>query len=63
MGLGKTIQCLSLFSRLMEKKVFGPFLVVAPLSTINNWINEGKKWCPKIPMLMYHGSKEDQIDS
>jgi ATP-dependent DNA helicase len=60
MGLGKTIQCLSLFSWLMEKKVFGPFLVVAPLSTINNWINEGKKWCPKIPMLMYHGSKEDR---
>lgn len=38
MGLGKTIQTISLFAYLIEvKKVFGPYLVVVPLSTLSNW--------------------------
>jgi len=37
MGLGKTIMTIALFCYLMEhKKVFGPFLVVVPLTTISN---------------------------
>ena len=39
MGLGKTIQTISLFSYLIEfKKNFGPFMIVVPLTTLNNWI-------------------------
>lgn len=44
MGLGKTIQCIALFSYLYEMGVGGPFLVVAPLSTVPNWVNEFKRW-------------------
>jgi SNF2 family DNA or RNA helicase len=41
MGLGKTIQTISLLCYLIEyKKNFGPFLIVAPLSTIPNWMAE-----------------------
>ena len=40
MGLGKTVQTLGLFAHLRGRKVFGPFLVVAPLSTLPNWVNE-----------------------
>ena len=38
MGLGKTIQTIGLISELMNAfKVTRPFLVSAPLSTIQNW--------------------------
>jgi SNF2 family DNA or RNA helicase len=41
MGLGKTIQTIALLSYLIEyKKNYGPFLIVAPLSTIPNWMAE-----------------------
>ncbi|GEQ66504.1 hypothetical protein JCM33374_g167 [Metschnikowia sp. JCM 33374] len=58
MGLGKTLQCISLYGYLMEHGVKGPFLVVAPLSTVSNWCNEFKKFAPQISVLQYVGSKE-----
>ena len=49
MGLGKTIQAISLVTYLMEfKKVNGPYLVVVPLSTLSNWNNEFEKWAPDV---------------
>ena len=49
MGLGKTIQTIALICYLMEvKNNKGPFLVVVPLSTINNWSLEFEKWAPDI---------------
>jgi SWI/SNF-related matrix-associated actin-dependent regulator of chromatin subfamily A member 2/4 len=57
MGLGKTIQTIALLAYLKEvKKVEGPFLVVAPLSTISNWANEFSKWCPALKTVIYKGS-------
>ena len=38
----------ALFCHLYEMGVSGPFLVVAPLSTIPNWINEFKRFAPKV---------------
>ena len=38
MGLGKTIQSIALLGYLSEtKKIRGPSLVVAPLTTLRNW--------------------------
>jgi len=48
MGLGKTIQSISFLAHLTEQGVAGPFLVVGPLSTLQNWANEFKKWTPSI---------------
>jgi ATP-dependent DNA helicase len=43
MGLGKTIQCIAFLAYLKSKGVWGPFLIVAPLSTLGNWIKEFRK--------------------
>ena len=60
MGLGKTIQTISFLAFLREKGVNGPFLIAAPLSTTSNWVAEFKKWTPKIPVVLYHGSKQER---
>ena len=40
MGLGKTLQTIAFLAFLREKGSFGPFLVVAPVSTLTNWVAE-----------------------
>lgn len=61
MGLGKTIQTISLFAYLIEhKNNEGPFLIVVPLTTINNWMNEFAKWAPKIQCITYKGKKHER---
>ena len=57
MGLGKTIQCIAFLTFLMERGVDGPFLIVAPLSTLSNWQSEMKRFAPTINHLLYHGTK------
>ncbi|CAJ1057681.1 lymphoid-specific helicase [Xyrichtys novacula] len=60
MGLGKTIQCIAHIAMMIEKKVMGPFLVVAPLSTLPNWINEFKHFSPEVSVLLYHGTQAER---
>ena len=60
MGLGKTLQCISLLAYLIEHEVKGPFLVVAPLSTVSNWCMEFEKFAPKLRILRYVGSKDQR---
>ena len=60
MGLGKTVQVIAFFAALYEHRVVGPHLVVAPLSTLSNWAEELKKWCPLLPVTLYHGTKEER---
>ena len=62
MGLGKTIQTISFLAFLREKGIPGPFLVVAPLSTLSNWIEEFQRWTPGIPTVLYHGSPPQRAD-
>ncbi|XP_061820307.1 lymphoid-specific helicase [Nerophis lumbriciformis] len=60
MGLGKTIQCIAHIAMMIEKKVMGPFLVVAPLSTLPNWINEFKRFTPQVSVQLYHGPQSER---
>lgn len=60
MGLGKTIQTIGFLSHLRTKGINGPFLIVGPLSTLSNWMNEFKKFCPNFETVLYHGSKEQR---
>ena len=54
MGLGKTIQTIALISYLMEfKHNNGPYLIIVPLSTLSNWVNEFSKWAPDIIKVIY----------
>ncbi|CAB1326523.1 unnamed protein product [Coregonus sp. 'balchen'] len=55
MGLGKTIQSISLLSEVFGAGVQGPFLVIAPLSTITNWEREFANWTD-MNAIVYHGS-------
>ncbi|ORY86770.1 SNF2 family N-terminal domain-domain-containing protein [Protomyces lactucae-debilis] len=60
MGLGKTLQTIAFLAFLRSKGVMGPFLIAAPLSTIANWVNEVRRFAPEIPVLLYHGSKDER---
>ncbi|XP_034411872.1 chromodomain-helicase-DNA-binding protein 8 isoform X4 [Cyclopterus lumpus] len=55
MGLGKTIQSITLLSEEYGAGVQGPFLVIAPLSTITNWEREFSTWT-NMNAIVYHGS-------
>ena len=59
MGLGKTLQTISLFCLLSEvDKNAGPFLVIAPLSTLLNWKREVERFAPGVPAkLLYPKQK------
>ena len=61
MGLGKTIQVIALFCHLLEKRVAGPYLIVAPLSTIPNWLIEFERFAPQLPVVKYHGKLEERV--
>ncbi|CAN9500135.1 unnamed protein product [Ophioblennius macclurei] len=60
MGLGKTIQCIAHIAMMIEKKVTGPFLVVAPLSTLPNWMKEFQRFTPEVSVLLYHGPQPER---
>ncbi|KAL9100260.1 MAG: hypothetical protein Q9163_004336 [Psora crenata] len=61
MGLGKTLQTLSLIQYLKENRMTAtgaqlrPCLVVCPLSVLNSWMMEAKKWTPDLKALRFHG--------
>lgn len=57
MGLGKTIQSISLITYLIEaKRQSRPYLVIVPLSTLTNWVNEFEKWAPSVKKIVFKGS-------
>lgn len=51
MGLGKTIQTIAFLTYLWTKGTCGPFLVVAPVSTLANWVAEFTKCVYRICLL------------
>uniref|UniRef100_A0A673LQK3 Chromodomain-helicase-DNA-binding protein 8-like n=1 Tax=Sinocyclocheilus rhinocerous TaxID=307959 RepID=A0A673LQK3_9TELE len=55
MGLGKTIQSIALLSEVFAAGIQGPFLIIAPLSTITNWEREFSTWTD-MNAIVYHGS-------
>uniref|UniRef100_A0A8B9F511 DNA helicase n=1 Tax=Amazona collaria TaxID=241587 RepID=A0A8B9F511_9PSIT len=56
MGLGKTIQTISFLSYLFHQhQLYGPFLLVVPLSTLTSWQREFEVWAPEINVVVYIG--------
>ena len=62
MGLGKTVQTIGFLSHLRAKGILGPYLVIGPLSTLSNWVSEFKRWTPSIPVILYHGTKQERAE-
>ncbi|OLY78817.1 putative DNA helicase ino80 [Smittium mucronatum] len=61
MGLGKTVQSISLMAYLAEVHgIWGPFMVVAPSSTLHNWQQEVSKFTPDFKILPYWGTQKDR---
>ncbi|XP_073223338.1 chromatin-remodeling ATPase INO80-like [Cicer arietinum] len=61
MGLGKTIQAMAFLAHLAEEKnIWGPFLVVAPASVLNNWNEELERFCPELKRLPYWGGLSER---
>uniref|UniRef100_A0A4W4H2H3 DNA helicase n=1 Tax=Electrophorus electricus TaxID=8005 RepID=A0A4W4H2H3_ELEEL len=56
MGLGKTIQTISFLNYLFnEHQLYGPFLLVVPLSTLTSWQREIQLWAPQMNVVVYLG--------
>lgn len=56
MGLGKTIQVISFLNYLFHTHLlYGPFLVVVPLSTLAAWQREFAAWAPQMNVVVYLG--------
>ncbi|XP_054645360.1 chromodomain-helicase-DNA-binding protein 1-like isoform X2 [Dunckerocampus dactyliophorus] len=63
MGLGKTCQTISLLvymSGALGTK--GPFLVLSPLSVMENWRNELERFAPSLTVLCYKGDKDRRAE-
>lgn len=61
MGLGKTLQTISLLAYLREfRGITGPHMVIVPKSTLHNWLNEFRRWCPVIKAVKFHGNAEER---
>lgn len=64
MGLGKTIQTLSFISALFHiHELYGPYIIVVPLSTMAAWQREANTWASDINTVIYMGdvSSREQI--
>ncbi|KAL1548505.1 ISWI chromatin-remodeling complex ATPase CHR11 isoform X1 [Salvia divinorum] len=61
MGLGKTLQTISLMGYLHEfRGITGPHMVVAPKSTLGNWMNEIKRFCPVLRAVKFLGNPDER---
>ncbi|KAG2727210.1 hypothetical protein I3760_01G147900 [Carya illinoinensis] len=61
MGLGKTLQTISLLGYLHEfRGITGPHMVVAPKSTLGNWMNEIQRFCPVLRAVKFLGNPEER---
>jgi len=60
MGLGKTIQALALLQKHKEDTEAqggkGTSLIIMPTSLIYNWLNEAKKFTPKLRLMVHTGT-------
>eukprot|EP01059_Diplonema_ambulator_P006056 TRINITY_DN15832_c1_g1_i1.p1 TRINITY_DN15832_c1_g1~~TRINITY_DN15832_c1_g1_i1.p1 ORF type:complete len:370 (+),score=70.26 TRINITY_DN15832_c1_g1_i1:37-1110(+) len=66
MGVGKTLQAISVVSHLVEvgvlKDAAPPALIIVPLSVLQNWVSEFERFAPEVRVLAYSGSKEERAE-
>ena len=56
MGLGKTVQTAAFLQWLKQvHSIPGPFLIVVPLSTVENWKRELESWTD-MNVVVFHGN-------
>ena len=61
-GLGKTLQTIALLGYMVHMRdVKHPHLVLAPKSTLSNWMGEFKRWCPTLKAICLIGDKATRV--
>ena len=61
MGLGKTLQVIAFLAyRKVHKNDTGPHLIVAPLSVLNSWMSEFRRWCPSMKVVSFQGTQNER---
>ncbi|CAL8068628.1 unnamed protein product [Calicophoron daubneyi] len=61
MGLGKTLQTISLLGYIKHcRHKPGPNIVIAPKSTLSNWMNELAHWVPTLRSVCLIGSQDER---
>lgn len=65
MGLGKTIMAISILCYVWDCKNVRdePHLIVAPKSTISNWMKELKRWTPHFVVVNLPGTEEEREEA
>lgn len=62
-GLGKTLQTISLLGFMKHyRHIPSPHMVICPKSTLSNWMNEFKRWCPSLKAVCLIGSQEQRVN-
>nr|XP_028954115.1 ISWI chromatin-remodeling complex ATPase CHR11-like [Malus domestica] len=62
MRLGKTLQTISLLGYMHEfRGITGPHMVVAPKSTLGNWMNEIRLFCPILRAVKFLGNPDERV--
>ncbi|OUM61580.1 hypothetical protein PIROE2DRAFT_62410 [Piromyces sp. E2] len=63
MGLGKTAQVISFLGNIYSNhNENGPFLIIVPSSTKDNWLREFEKWCPELEVRAYYGTQFERAE-
>lgn len=68
MGLGKTIQLLATIlheqmrARQLQREKPHPTLLVVPMSTLDNWEQEAKRFAPSLTTYLHHGPQRARGD-
>ena len=61
MGLGKTIQTIAFLHTLFHRhQLYGPFVIVVPLSTMPAWQRECELWAPEMNTIIYLGDVQSR---
>ncbi|KTG37586.1 hypothetical protein cypCar_00030283 [Cyprinus carpio] len=61
MGLGKTLQTISLLGYMKHyRNIPGPHMVLVPKSTLYNWMNEFKRWVPSLRAVCLIGDRDER---
>ncbi|KAI3389209.1 hypothetical protein SNEBB_001244 [Seison nebaliae] len=62
MGLGKTVQTIAFLTHLIEMGTKGPFLIIVPSSTRDNWCREIDTWCGDkvLRYCGYYGTQDER---
>ena len=56
------VQTVGLIAHLRANGIYGPFMILGPLSVLPNWVSEVERWCPSQPVILYHGSRQERAD-